>query len=150
MARKKQAVTDVAGATVYNPNAVRKEGKDAAPAADVVTVALCHPHGITFRLGDRDVTLNGNAADLKGLSMGTLPVGGFGLTTIAKADWEAIRRIVQDWALFRNGLLFAHDKPADVTAEADEKAELRHGREPVEVNGGTRQSQSVPADMASA
>ena len=100
--------------------------------------------------GQEDVKPGHSAADLKGLSMGTLPVGGFGLTTIAKADWEAIRRIVQDWALFRNGLLFAHDKPADVTAEADEKAELRHGREPVEVNGGTRQSQSVPADMASA
>ena len=149
MARKKKDAAADATAAVYIPKA--KGGEQCAGAAqgNTVVVALCHPHGISFRLGDRgehEVRLNGNAANLKGLSMGVLPLGGFGLTTVKAEEWEAIKRQVQDWPLYKNGLLYAHEKMADVTAEADEKAELRHGREPVQVDGDERQTKSAPAE----
>ena len=146
MARaKKQAQP----ADVYNPNTEGKKTKTSAPSGNTVVVALCHPHGIAFDLGQgRKVTLNGNASNLRGLPMGELPLGGFGLTEIAKDEWEAIKKIVADWPLFKNGLLYANDKRADVLAEADEKAELRHGREPIVVEGDGKQSKSEPAAAA--
>lgn len=149
MARKKKDAAADATAAVYIPKAKGGEQSVGAAQDNTVVVALCHPHGITFRLGDRgehEVRLNGNAANLKGLSMGVLPLGGFGLTTVKAEEWEAIKRQVQDWPLYKNGLLYAHEKTADVTAEADEKAELRHGREPVQVDGDERQTNTAPAE----
>lgn len=145
----KKAQQEQAAADVYIPNDARDGAAPAAHATgDTVVVALCHPHGIVFDLNGRKVTLNGNAANLRGQSMGKLPLGGFGLTTLPRADWEAIRKMVARWPLYKNGLLYANEKRADVLAEADEKAELRHGREPVIVDGPGRQSKSESADAA--
>lgn len=117
-------------------------------SGDTVTVGLCHPQGLQFLLDDgkRRVKLNGNAVNLRGLPKGILPDGGFGLTMIPKADWEAIRAKYAGFTdkLIKNGVLFAREKRADTLAEANEKAEVRHGREPVKVDGDDRTTQSKP------
>ena len=141
MARKKKA-----DAAEQKQEAKKVERK--AAVADTVTVALCHPQGICFILdnGRRRVTINGNAYDLKGKDMGILPQGGFGLTEIPAADWDEIKRTYGSMEIFKNGLIFAHEKKASVKSEAAEKAELRHGREPVNVEGGDTPN-TEPATM---
>ena len=61
-----------------------------------------------------------------------LPVGAFGLTTIAAEDWDYIKRTWGRMEIFENGLIFAAARKADAADEADEKAELRHGLEPAD------------------
>ena len=133
---------------VYIPDAGSAAPKGgAASGGDTVTVALCYPQGIQFLLdgGKRRVHLNGNAANLAGLPKGVLPRGGFGLTVIPRADWEAIKAAYgARLPIFKNGLCFAHDSRADTIAEADEKAELRHGREPVAIDA----AKTEPVDAA--
>ena len=156
MARsKKQKAQAQAQADVYIPEtAAAKDEKKAGAATggNTVVVALCHPHGIQFILdgGKRRVRLNGNAANLAGQPKGILPLGGFGLTEIPVADWEAIKATYGRMEIFKNGLCFAHGKRADTLAEADEKAGLRHGREPVSVEGEGKDCKSEPVDMAAA
>ena len=134
MARGKKKQQE-AVAEVYIPQTeeAKVQKKAGAATGNTVVVALCHPHGIQFILdgGKRRVKLNGNAANLAGQPKGILPIGGFGMTEISRADWEAIKATYGKMEIFKNGLCFAHEKRADVQAEADEKAELRHGREPI-------------------
>lgn len=131
---------------VYVPNAEDKKDHEKVQGSGKIVVALCHPHGISFDVdgGKRRVVIKGNAANLFGQPKGVLPEGGFGLTEVAESDWEQIKKNYSDMEIFKNGLIFASDKKSDVLAEADEKAELRHGREPVSVDGDDRQSQSEP------
>lgn len=103
------------------------------PVANTVTVALNRATGIRFPLPDgRAVLINGNAAHLRGREKGVLPVGGFGLTTIAADDWAYIKKTYGRMEIFENGLIFAAERKADAAAEAAEKANLRHGLEPVD------------------
>lgn len=151
MARKKKIETQ-AVVDVYIPEtaAAKAEKKAGATAgSNTVVVALCHPHGIQFILdgGKRRIKLNGNAANLAGQPKGILPIGGFGLTEIPASDWEAIKATYGKMEIFKNGLCFAHEKRSDTLAEADEKAELRHGREPIAVEGEDKDSKSDPVDM---
>lgn len=104
-----------------------------ATGKPTVVVALNRATGIRFVMPDgRKVLINGNAAHLRGKEKGVLPVGAFGLTTIAAADWEYIRKTYGGMEIFENGLIFAAERKADALDEADEKAELRHGIEPVD------------------
>lgn len=99
----------------------------------VVTVALNRATGIRFPLPDgRTVLINGNAAHLRGREKGVLPVGGFGLTTIAADDWAYIKKTYGRMEIFENGLIFAAERKADAADEAAEKANLRHGLEPAD------------------
>lgn len=104
-----------------------------AKSQPTVTVALNRATGIQFLMPDgRKVVINGNAADLRGREKGVLPVGGFGLTTIAAADWDYIKKTYGGMEIFENGLIFAAARQADAADEADEKAEFRHGLEPAD------------------
>lgn len=123
--------------------AKNKTSQAAAPAADTVVVALNRASGIVFTLPDgRRVTINGNAHHLRGKEKGILPVGAFGLTTIARADWEAIKKIYGKMKLFESGLIFAAERKADAVDMAEERAELRHGLEPID----PEKTQSKPND----
>lgn len=97
-----------------------------------VVVALNRATGIQFTMPDgRKVLVNGNAVDLRGKGKGVLPVGAFGLTTIAADDWEYIKKTYGGMEIFENGLIFTSERKADAMDEAEEKKELRHGLEPV-------------------
>lgn len=107
--------------------------KTATTVSNSVIVALNNPAGITFDLsGNRRVTLNGNAENLRGLDKGHIPVGRFGYSTISRADWNEIREKYGTMRVFRHGLCFAADTLHDAEAEAMEKQDTRHGREPVD------------------
>lgn len=150
MSRDKKQKAEQAVYIPQTESAEKQKVTQTAGSNGNVVVALCHPTGIQFLLdgGKRRVKLNGNAANLVGHPKGILPVGGFGLTEIPRSDWEAIKAHYGRMEIFKNGLCFAHDSRASVTAEADEKAELRHGREPVAVDGVEKTAVTDPADAA--
>ncbi|MDY5050866.1 MAG: hypothetical protein SPF17_05530 [Candidatus Mucispirillum faecigallinarum] len=116
------------------------ETKNNAPAIvtdkknEYVIVCLKHPHGIKFKLGNnRHVTIQGNATHLKDKTTGVLPDGGFGMTTILKEDWEAIKNTYSTMSIFKSGLIFASADTASAQAQAKEHDELKSGFEPVDI-----------------
>lgn len=143
MARKKSDVADVYIPETGEPS---QKCEGSFISGQTVLVALCHPQGIQFLFdnGKRRVKLNGNAANLVGQPKGILPQGGFGLTEISLDDWKAIQETYGNMEIFKNGLCFAREQRADIYAEADEKAELRHGREPVKIED----AKTAPAETA--
>jgi len=145
MAKKKGTATE----TQQKKDVKKAESKKISQQEngnDIVTVALCHPLGIKFRLGkEHSVILRGNATDLIGKEKGILPMGGFGLTQIRRDEWEEIKRVYGKMAIFRNGLIFAHEKKSYVEEESHEKEDLRHGFEPIEVEGPNKTSKTEPA-----
>lgn len=122
--------------TIASLNDSLEQAQKAAPAGavDTVVVALNRASGIVFPMPDgRRVIINGNAAHLRGKEKGILPVGGYGLTTIARADWEFIEKTYgPSMKIFESGLIFAADRKANAVDMADERVELRHGLEPLD------------------
>ena len=109
-----------------------------ASGTRMVAVALNRATGIQFALPDgRKVLVNGNAATLRGMEKGILPVGAYGLTMVPAADWEYIKKTYGGMEIFQHGLIFAAERKADAVDEAAEKAELRHGIEPVDPESTT-------------
>jgi len=117
-------------------------GKKASPPANeagkgkeagFVFVALNHPHGILFKMpANRELVIEGNAAKLRGAEKGVLPVGAFGLTKVAAEDWEYIKKTYAQMRIFQSGLIFAQDHKDKAVDQAEERTEMRHGREPVD------------------
>jgi hypothetical protein len=110
-------------------------GKNSAfdSAGNKVAVAFNHPQGIKFTVpGGRAVVINGNATHLRGKEKGVLPAGAFGLTLVDADDWEYITKVYGRMQIFKSGLIFAQDSRARAEDEAEEKRELRHGREAVD------------------
>ena len=106
-----------------------------ATKADTVMVALNRTTGIMYPMPDgRKVLIEGNAAGLRGKEKGVLPVGAFGLTRVNADDWAYIEKTYgPHMEIFKSGLIFAQARKADAVDEADERAELRNGLEPVDV-----------------
>ena len=111
-----------------------------ATKTDTVMVALNRTTGITFPMPDgRKVLIEGNAASLRGKEKGVLPVGAFGLTRVNADDWAYIEKTYgPHMEIFKSGLIFAQARKADAVDEADERAELRNGLEPVDVENRSR------------
>jgi hypothetical protein len=108
-------------------------------APGTITVALNNPADLLFHMPDgRVVRLAGSNQVLADKSMGKLPPGAFGLTTIAKSDWEYIKKQYGTLPQFKLGLIFAHEKEDYAVAESKEKSGLRHGYEPLEANNDPR------------
>mgnify|MGYP007101927931 CR=1 FL=1 len=125
---------------VIGPQFKRKEPKKkiAAPKRaegdDTVCVALNHPFGIKFQMPDgRKIVFNGNATGLIGANAKPLPAGAYGLTIIKREDWDWITANFGTMKIFSNGLCFATQKSADSKAEAEDRDDLRHGLEPVDI-----------------
>lgn len=65
---------------------------------------------------------------------GRAAVGAFGLTRVNADDWAYIEKTYgPHMEIFKSGLIFAQARKADAVDEADERAELRNGLEPVDV-----------------
>ena len=104
-----------------------------------VVVALNRVQGIDYPMPDgRVVSIAGNAVSLRGQEMGVLPMGAYGLTEIREADWLYIEKMWGQTPLFKNGLIFAQTKAENAKAEAKERAELRHGFEPIDPERGAK------------
>lgn len=97
-----------------------------------VFVRFNYPTGITFEVGNKKITINGNAEDLKGQKMGVIPIGDSGLTEVDEDAWNEIVKIYGGMEIFKNKLITAQPSQKQAEDEAKEKKELRHGREPVD------------------
>ncbi|MDR3037876.1 MAG: hypothetical protein LBV21_01055 [Candidatus Adiutrix sp.] len=123
------------------PEASASGGPGASP---LVYVALNHPHGIKFTLpGGRKVTINGNATHLRGREKGVLPVGRYGLTLAPAEDWAEIQRLYGAMDIFKKGLIFTQDRRDKALDQAEEQAETRHGREPIDPEAALTQEGSA-------
>lgn len=137
MAKAKEKPQTTASKPTVPAQATKTENATQVSGAPV-TVALNRAMGIQFTMPDgRTVVIEGNAAKLRGLEKGILPVGAYGLTQIAAADWEYIKKTYGQMDVIKNGLMFAAERKADAVDMADERAELRHGLEPVDVAADT-------------
>ena len=77
---------------------------------------------------------------------GGLPVGAFGLTRVNADDWAYIEKTYgPHMEIFKSGLIFAQARKADAVDEADERAELRNGLEPVDVENDPK-AQTEPLE----
>ena len=123
-------------------------GAEQSRRGNTVIVALNRPSGIVFGMPEgRRVRVAGSAAHLRGREKGILPVGAVGLTEISADDWSYIEKTYgPHMELFRNGLIFAQARKADALDAADERAELRHGLEPVDVESGRKDAKTTPFD----
>jgi hypothetical protein len=136
-----------------NPAGTEYAVATSVPAGKITTstvvVALNHPQGIHFTLPEgKRVTIQGNASPLRGKGKGTLPIGAYGLTTVAADDWAAIEKIYGNMEIFKNGLIFARSSLGLAEGEAAEKEELRHGREPVDpATTNTEEAKNVGGEM---
>ena len=126
--------------TITTTELEEKKVKQAA-SSDMVFVALNRPTGIRYAMKDgRTVEIGGNAAHLIGKDMGILPVkGGFGLTPIARSDWEEIKATYGETALFKSGRIFAQEKQADALAQTRELKDTTSGLEPTRGQATTEQ-----------
>ena len=139
--RSRRKTTVVGEAT---STAVEEEQKTTATGSDTVMVAMNRAQGVNFALDDgRTVWVAGNAVHLKGKEMGILPkAGSFGLTTMARPDWEQIKAKFGATALFRSGRIFASDDKASALAEARDRADTRNGLEAASTKGATKPAQA--------
>lgn|GEM_PF-3828029 len=102
-------------------------------SAETVTVALNDVNDRIYVLKDgRRITLKCGASHLRGQKSAALPKGAYGLTRIAKADWEEIEKHYGQTKVFKNNLIFASVTDGAAGAEANEKKELVHGLESVD------------------
>lgn len=140
-----------------------------------VTVALKHPNGIILRLFEMvetqepvmgggfrtfklarqkgpQVRINGNAhpqdkAPLQPLAGNT----GFALTYgIDKAFWDEWLAQNKDTDLVKNGLIFAHEKESNTTAQAKAHASLKSGLERMDPDNLPKLSDKVTVKKAEA
>lgn len=105
-----------------------------AKAKDTVTVALNYPHDLKYRIsGGREIIFNGNATAIRLKGKGELPRGAYGLTmNVPVEDWEEVKELYGGTAKFKQNLIFAQTDKYSAMDEAEEKAETRHGLEPVD------------------
>lgn len=134
MAVKKPTATEAT-----KVEAVQTKAKDVkeAKAPENITVCLNYPHDLTFQLKDRggnprNITIRGNAFQLRGKPMGVLPTkGAYGLTSIKREDWEEIKKAHGDLLLIKNHLLFASETD-EVDDAVKDASSLVNGYEPVD------------------
>ncbi|KMW73661.1 hypothetical protein TI10_05255 [Photorhabdus luminescens subsp. luminescens] len=90
-----------------------------------VIVGCKLPHGLTIEIDENRVTLNG-------INSSTI-IGGYGLTyDVDKAFFDKYLELHADTKLVKNGLIFAQEKLKEARTEAEEKAELKNGLEPID------------------
>lgn len=89
-----------------------------------VIVGCKLPHGLTIEIDGNSVTLNG-------INSSTI-IGGYGLTyDVDKEFFDKYLELYADTELVKNGLIFAQEKLKEARTEAEEKAGLKNGLEPI-------------------
>lgn len=103
---------------------------DKANGTAMYTVGCKLPNGLYLELGkpgDDDYT----RVRLEG-SNGARIVGGFGLTPVSKAFWDKWVKKNAKLEFVKKGMVFAMDTDASAVDFAKERAELKHGMEPLD------------------
>ena len=111
----------------------------AKSVSGTVCIAMNFPRDFRFDYEDKngakcELLVHGNATELRGLEMGTLPTGGkFGFTFgVPREVWEAVAEKYRNMPIFRNGLIFAVGSAPDAKKEAENRKDLRNGYEPID------------------
>jgi len=97
--------------------------------AEMITVACKLPHGIHMDLHEpgkpkRRFTLKGNNS--------SRVIGGYGITTdVPKDFFDKWMSLHKDHPAVSGKLIFAHQQLASLESQAKERAELKHGMEPI-------------------
>lgn len=99
---------------------------DVAAASNTVVVGCKIPNGLQLTVGKTAVVVNG--------SNSSKIINGHGITTVDAEFWNAWIERNSGLSVVRNGFIFAHEKKADVKAEAKEKADEITGLEPLDPN----------------
>ena len=117
------------------------------------TVIVCcnEPHNIIFSIADnagrkQKIEINGNAVHLRGKTQGKIPVGAYGMTTVDADAWEKIKAKYGKMPAFLNGRIFASDTKSEAESETENRKNLRHGKEPIDVN--SRKTTTAPDNSA--
>lgn len=97
-----------------------------------VVVCLNSAHSIVFEIDGRKIKINGSNEHLRKQKEGILAVGKFGESLIDRQDWEQIRKVYGNMAIFKNGLIYAQESHASARDVAKEREKLRNGLEPVD------------------
>ena len=135
--------------------AVKVEPTKIEPTEDknMNTVIVCcnEPHNIIFSIADnagrkQKIEINGNAVHLKGKTQGKIPVGAYGMTVIDKDAWEKIKAKYGRMPAFINGRIFASESKVEAESESENRKNLRHGKEPIDVN--SRKTTTTPDNSA--
>lgn len=93
--------------------------------AEMVTVGCKLPNGLMLEVGPKQVQVAGwrnNAVKI---------VGGYGLTQVEKAFWEAWLAEHGQQPYVKNGVIFAQDKANSAAAQATEQKTVKSGLEPL-------------------
>ncbi|EAA1504788.1 hypothetical protein LWV02_002840 [Salmonella enterica] len=93
--------------------------------AEMVTVGCKLPNGLVLEVGPERVQVAGwrnNAVKI---------VGGYGLTQVEKAFWEAWLAEHCQQPYVKNGVIFAQDKANSAAAQATEQKTVKSGLEPL-------------------
>lgn len=116
------------------------------------TVVVCFNsfHDRMFRLASgRTVTLHGvkmsSLVDVDGRPLGSQ----YGRTVLSVEDWEALKQQYGRLRIFERGLVFEERDEASAADAVADRADLRNGLEPVNVNADPS-VKSTPADTAGA
>ena len=116
--------------------AVKKSKK---VGSDTVVVACGIPMGQRFNI-------NGKTIELKGIPLShlvsatqqgmLLPAGKYGMTEIAREDWEAILKNYGYCDFIQNGVIFAEEQKEAVEEKAQEKSKRKLGFEQADPKAG--------------
>lgn len=91
--------------------------------ASFVTVACKLPHGLIINLGDTTITLRGSNSQEA--------IGGYGFTLVRESFWNDWSAKFHDFQPVRLGLVYAMPKGRNARAEAQQRAGLKNGLEPL-------------------
>lgn len=92
------------------------------------------PHGQSFALPDgREIILAGYPiSQLVGPDGNVLPGGQYGVTEVRAGDWKEIKKLYGSMVVMRSGAIFDAPSREEGQVMAEERAEVRHGLEPVD------------------
>lgn len=109
---------------------------------DTVVVACGIPMGQIFNVNGKEILLKGAPLShlVSAYQQGVfLPAGKYGLTEIAREDWEAILKNYGYCDFIQNGVIFAKEHKEAVLEEAQEKSKKRLGFEQADPKKGRTQ-----------
>lgn len=90
----------------------------------LISVGCKLPSGLHLDHEGVRVTLNGsNSSSI---------IGGFGLTQVEQAFWDAWKKTHADFEPLKQGLIFAQEKENNARAEASDKQALENGFEGID------------------
>lgn len=97
-------------------------------SVSTVSIACKLPQGLTIHL------LSGAVVKLNGANS-PFNIGGIGITqNVPVEQWEAIQKEHAHARWLQNGFVFANGDGDELMEEAEDKAELRNGFEPIDPN----------------